>query len=424
MGVRWPLFLRVAFRFCFLYFGLFCVLYQPIDGFVPTLNVDSPNTFWPVRQIIFWTAAHIFHVGLPLVYTGSGSGDKVFDWVFFFVLFVFSAAGTILWSILDRKRENYATAYKWFRLFIRLALAGQLLSYGMAKVIPVQMSFPSLLKLLEPYGNFSPMGVLWASIGALPAYEIFAGSAEVLAGVLLIVPRTTMLGALIAVADMTQVFVLNMTYDVPVKLLSFHLLLLAVFLLAPDIKRLADFFVFDRPVERARTFELFKAQRANRIVLAAQVALGIYLLGANAYSDWSASYQRAASLRSPLYGIWNVDDAVVDGRPRALLVTDPTAWRRIIFYSAQGVRFQRMDDSFVGYGAAIDLEKHTIALTKAGDETWRASFAFRRVAPDRMIIDGTMDDHRIQMRLSLVDPSTFLLESRGFHWVQDYPFNR
>ncbi len=425
MGVRWPLFLRVLFRLCFLYFGLFCVLYQPIDGFVPTLTVDSPNTFWPVRQIVFWTAAHIFHLDLPLVYTGSGSGDKVFDWVFFFALFVFSAAGTVVWSILDRKRENYVTAYKWFRLFIRFALAGQLLSYGMAKLIPLQMSFPSLSKLVEPYGDFSPMGVLWASIGTTPAYEMFAGSAEVLAGILLIVPRTTMLGALIAAADMTQVFVLNMTYDVPVKLLSFHLLLLAAFLLAPDAKRLADFLVLDRPVERSSGSALFSTPRANRIALAAQIVLGVYLLAANVYSGLNGWFAYGGgSPKPPLYGIWNVDKVAVDGKPRALLVTDSAGWRRIIFYSAQSVRVQRMDDSFARYGTSIDLTKHTIAFTKADDKQWRASFVFAQVGADRMTIDGAMDNHRLHMELSLVDPSKFLLVSRGFHWIQDYPFNR
>ena len=424
MGVRWPLFLRVAFRFCFLYFGLFCVLYQPIDGVVPMLDIDSPNTFWPVRQIVFWTAAHIFHVDLPLVYTGSGSGDKVFDWVFFFVLFVFSAAATVVWSVLDRKRENYATAYKWFRLFIRFALAGQLIYYGVAKVIPVQMSFPTLLKIVEPYGNFSPMGVLWSSIGAIPAYEVFAGSAEVLAGILLIVPRTTMLGALVAVADLTQVFVLNMTYDVPVKLLSFHLILLALFLLAPEMKRLANFFVLDRSVEHSSGLALFNTPRANRIALAAQIALGIYLLGANVYADRTAWYERGESLKSPLYGIWDVDNVEVDGKPHALLVSDRAGWRRVIFYSAHGVGFQHMDDSFARYGASIDLKKGTIALTEADDKQWRASFAFHRLATGLMIIDGTMDNHRVHMGLSLVDSSTFLLVSRGFHWIQDYPFNR
>jgi hypothetical protein len=51
---------------------------------------------------------------------------------------------------------------------------------------------------------------------------------------LLIVPRTATLGALISLADMIQVDTLNMTYDVPVKLFAFHLILLSCFL-APDV---------------------------------------------------------------------------------------------------------------------------------------------------------------------------------------------
>jgi hypothetical protein len=62
------------------------------------------------------------------------------------------------------------------------------------------------------------------------------------AGFLLIFPRTTMLGALVGLADMIQVFMLNMTYDVCVKTTSFHLLLLSLFLLAPDLPRLFTFF--------------------------------------------------------------------------------------------------------------------------------------------------------------------------------------
>jgi len=36
--------------------------------------------------------------------------------------------------------------------------------------------------------------------------------------------------------------VLNMAYDVPVKLFSFHLILLALFLLAPNLPGLITFF--------------------------------------------------------------------------------------------------------------------------------------------------------------------------------------
>jgi hypothetical protein len=38
-------------------------------------------------------------------------------------------------------------------------------------------------------------------------------------------------------------------------------------------------------------------------------------------------------------------------------------------------------------------------------------------------MDGNMDGHRIHMQLQLVDLNKFLLVSRGFRWIQEYPFN-
>jgi len=278
---------------------------------------------------------------------------------------------------------------------------------------------------VEPYGNFSSMGTLWASIGASPAYEMFAGSAELLGGVLLIFPRTTLLGALIALADMTQVFMLNMTYDVPVKLLSFHLLLLALFLLAPDLRRLANVFVFNRTAPSSNQFPLFESARANNIALAAQIVLGAYLVVTYAFLGGTGWFQYGGGApKSPLYGIWNVENLAIDGKPRALVVTNAKEWRRIIFDAPASVRVQRMDESFVSYRASIDRRQHVITLTKAGDKQWRARLGFQRLGSDGMIIEGKMDKHEVRAQLALLDRSTFLLINRGFHWVQDYPFDR
>jgi len=286
----WSLSRRVAFRFCFVYFGLYCAATQILVSIFPVPKVDTPDldTLWPMRQIIFWTAAHVFRIRHELVYKDSGSGDKVFDWVMVICVLVFAAVATVIWSILDRRRENYVTLYKWFRLFIRFALASQMIAYGMSKVIPVQMPFPYLSLLIRPFGTFLPMAVLWLSIGSSPAYEIFAGCAEMLGGILLIFPRATMLGALICLVDMIQVFTLNMTYDVPVKLLSFHLVLMALFLLAPELSRLADFFLSNRAVGPSTQPQLFGSLRANRIAFAVQVMLGVWLVGVNSYGSWSA----------------------------------------------------------------------------------------------------------------------------------------
>jgi hypothetical protein len=409
------------------YFGLYCLLTQISTSLVPLANVDvpDPSTFWPTRQIVFWTASHVFRITKPLVYTDSGSGDKTFDWVLQFCLLMIAVLATAVWSMLDRRRENYATLYRWFRLFIRICLAGQMFSYGWAKAVPLQMPFPYLTKLVEPYGNFSPMGVLWASIGASPAYEIFAGCAEILGGVLLIVPPTVTLGALVCLADMTQVFMLNMTYDVPVKLFSFHLILLSLFLLAPDLRRLADMVFLNRPVVPAKEFPLFTALRANRIALVAQIVIGLWLMGMNAYGSWKAWYlYGGGSPRSALYGIWNVDQLTIDGQVRSPLITDHDRWRRVIFDVPTRTAFQRMDDSMARYGASINTKDQTLKLTKDDDKDWKASFAFQRPAADQLILDGDMDGHRVNMQLQLFDRKKFLLVNRGFHWVQEYPFNR
>ena len=424
---RWKLASRITFRFCFVYFGLFCIYTQIFGGliFIPKMETPDPSSLWPMRQIVFWTAAHIFHAHLPLVYTGSGSGDKTFDWVLAFCLLVFSAVATCIWSVLDRKRENYVALYKWFRVFIRFALASQLVGYGIAKVVPLQMPFPFLTRLLEPFGNFSPMGVLWSSVGASPSYETFAGCAEMLGGILLILPWTTTLGALVCVADMTHVFMLNMTYDVPVKLFSFHLLLMALFLLAPDCYRLLDFFFRNRAVEPSTQPQLFKTRRANRIAIAVQLLFGLWLVGTSAYGaydDWHA--YGGGRPKPALYGIWNVDELSIDGQLRSPLLTDYDRWHRVVFDFPERVSFQRMDDTFASYGAKMNISDKTLALTKSSDKNWKAAFTFQRPASDRLILDGEMDGHKIHMQLLLVDRSKFLLVNHSFHWIQEYPVNR
>jgi hypothetical protein len=425
--LHWSLGLRVAFRFCFVYFTLFCISNQIFSALIsiPSMEDFDLASHWPMRQITFWTATHIFHAQLPLVYTGSGSGDKTFDWVLAFCLLVVAASATAVWSIVDRRRENYVTLHKWFRVFIRFALASQMFGYGIDKLVPLQMPYPFLTRLLEPFGNFSPMGVLWSSIGASPAYESFTGFAETLGGILLILPWTTTLGALICLADMTQVFMLNMTYDTPVKLFSFHLILLSLFLLAPDMQRLADFFFRNRVVAPSTQPKLFGTRRANRIAIAVQLVFGIWMVSTAVYGAWGDWHTYGGGHpKSALYGIWNVDELSIDGQIRSPLLTDYDRLRRAIFDFPEAMAFQRMDDSFVRYGATVNVNDKTLALTKASDKNWKANFTFQRPAPDQLILDGEMDGHKTHMQMRLMDRNKFLLVNRGFHWIAEYPFNR
>jgi len=423
---RWSLAKRLGFRFCFVYFGLFSLTTQILGGLLPIPALQFPDLAAkpPVRPMVFWTARHIFGITHQLVYTGSGSGDKTFDWVLAFCVLVLSALVCAVWSIFDRRRGDYIALDKWFRLGLRFVLGSEMLLYGIDKVIPLQMPFPYLAKLVEPYGNFSPMSVLWYSVGASPAYEMFVGSAEVLGGLLVMIPRTALLGALICLADLAEVFTLNMTYDVPVKLFSFQLLLIAVLLVLPETARLMRFFFLNRPVDRSRQPPLFGTSRANRVATVAQIAFAILLLAGNAWGGWKAWYRYGGGReRSPLYGIWNVEELTVDGAPAAGGPKGPIGWRRAIFDVPAIMAFQLTDDSFENYTVSLDVKTGKMALSQ-GPRSAKYVFAFQRPAPGELTLDGAMYGHRVHAQLHLFDRNKLLLVNRGFHWIQEYPFSR
>ncbi|WP_425341697.1 DoxX family protein [Brevibacterium casei] len=126
---------------------------------------------------------------------------------------------------------------------LRLWLAGYLLIYGWSKVFHMQMGYADFADALVQYGEMSPMGLLWRFMAFSPTVQLLAGLAEVAAAVLLLFRRTAWLGALLAAIDMSVVFLLNLTFDVPVKQLSGLMALVGLILLLPNIVRLGRFVV-------------------------------------------------------------------------------------------------------------------------------------------------------------------------------------
>ena len=234
---------RIFFRLACVYWLLYSL---PSTGRISFFGViPGAQAYKSVWQAIGrWVAIHAFHLSGPVtVYRPTGSGDTTLDYIEELCFLVLTCAAVLVWSFVDRSRKEYRTLNSWLRLLVRYTLAITLLSYGFSKVFPVQFPFPALSRMIEPFGDFSPMGVLWQFMGSSPAYTIFAGMMEAFGGALLLFRRTTTLGALVSAAVLLNVVVLNFCYDVPVKLYSLNLLLMAVFLMAPDLGKLTGFLV-------------------------------------------------------------------------------------------------------------------------------------------------------------------------------------
>ena len=420
---RWGLAQRIAFRFVLAYF-VFYTFPFPVDALPFTSALSQKyNNFW--EAIVPWVGKHVLHLSYDITIFTNGSGDTTFNYVQVLCFLMLAAFATAIWSWLDRRRPNYQQLHQWLRLLIRFVLAGAMISYGAYKIIPAQMPAPYFTRLLEPYGDSSPMGLLWTFIGASKGFEIFTGCAEMLGGVLLILPRTTLLGALVCLADTTLIFILNMCYDVPVKLYSFHLLLMSVFLLAPDLKRLANLFLFNRGVEAVPAAQFFQRKRLNLVLLTLQILFGFYLIGSSLYQANQQTPSRLGfAAKPPLYGIWMVDEFAVDGQVRPPLLTDATRWQRVIFQFPQTLTIQPMSGPNQNFLLNLNMDGKTLSLGKRNEPEWKASFTFAEPDGGLMTLEGEIDGHRTTARLVRFDESKFLLNSRGFRWIQEAPFNR
>src|SRR5262249_15716688 len=147
-------------------------------------------------------------------------------------------------------------------------------------------------RLTQTFGDFSPMGLLWAFMGFSTVYQIITGAVEVLGGLLMATRRTTPLGAIVTVVAMTHVVALNPCFHVPVKPYSIHYLAMGLFLLAPDIPRIMKVIILRQAVEPAPLPHLFGSPRLSRAALVFRTLITAAILWSSFYTHYEMWLER------------------------------------------------------------------------------------------------------------------------------------
>lgn len=416
----WTIPHRILFRFAFAYFffSSFSQIVARIGGSLLAIPIFA---LW---NLMIPLLAAILHIPGPLTNSDSnGSGDTTYNYMILLCELIGAFVVTIIWSLIDFKRKNYDILYKWFRLLLRLGLGSAMISYGAFKVVPSQFPPPGLFRMIETYGESSPMGLLWTFMGSSTEYSTFVGLAEMIAGCLLMFPRFTLLGALIGFAVTTNIFMLNMCYDVPVKIYSFQLLMTSVLLIAPDFQRILDFFVRHLPVQLDTDAPLFSRKNLNDAAITVQVIYGLVIMVGSLDSSIGSSRKYCSQrAKPPLYGIWMVDDLKISGKEQPL--SDVHRWRYLVFEHGDNIGVQHMDRSRAYYGIKWDKIQKSFALVAGKNSTWKANFTVDHPDANKLALTGDFDGYPTEMKLHKLDDSALLLTKRGFHWINEYPFNR
>jgi hypothetical protein len=404
---------RIAFRFLFSYLVLFA--FEAAAGSDFDFDWLTLAPLW--RLIVAWIGRHVLHHEITnLVF---GPSDTVYGWVLNGLWVVAALVACVVWSMLDRRRLQYERLHGIARVFVRYYLAYAMLGYGLVKIVKLQFLAPGPARLMTTFGEASPMGLLWAFMGASTAYTVFAGIVETLGGTLLLFRRTTTLGALIVGAAMTNVVMLNFAYDVPIKLLASQLLLLAVWLVAPDARRLFDVLVLHRPTAGTLRVWTPATQRGRWARRIGKVAVAVVLVGANVRSFLPRfGVDNDGAPKPPYYGAFEVETFLRDGAAVPQVFGDAQAWRALALDRQSGVlRFgdgERTRFSLPPKNGAIELDDggHTTTLAMA--------------TPDatHVVLRGRWKGSNVIVTLVKVPDERFVLLNRGFHWVNETQFIR
>jgi hypothetical protein len=388
----------------------------------------------PLESLFAWIGRDLLQMEGDFTVESTGSGDRTMNYIGLFIQVSITIIGTLIWSVLDTKRPSYNILLYWFCVLLRVFIAFFMISYGMAKVFKIQFPAASLLDLMQPLGEMSPMGLAWSYMGFSEGYNVFTGGLEVLGGLLLIPRRTQTFGAFLVVGVMTHVAMMNFFFDIPVKLFSVHLVLMAGFLFLTDIKRFTRVFITNKPTERFEFYNPSKDRQYHKIIFWFKViTLCIYL----SFSSWQGyNAERTFRDKKPkpqLYGIWEAHTFVKNNDTIPPLVTDTLRWRYLIRDRKGFAVVKTMDARIKPYNFVIDTSSNSKAFTL--DSTLLRISMFKgsyhqdnnftlQKTDTTMHLQGILYGDTLNVQLNALDLSKMTLTNRGFHWINEFPYNR
>lgn len=271
---------------------------------------------------------------------------------------------------------------------VRMAAFALLMPYALAKLGLMQMGRPDFPELLITLGEKSPMGLLWTFMGFSPVVQFLAGLAEFIAAVLVLWRRTAWLGGLIGFIDLAVVWLLNMTFDVPVKIPSAFQALLYLLVLVPWLPRLFRF-IAGRATEAVQPPRAIANEKIHRITRFFPALAAVAALGAGGFAMANGIPRALDREGTELSGVYSVaggnieaaDDLAADDR-----------WESIAFGSYDGAgagNFYRVE------GETPEGEFHgLLALRRASGDH---QLGFYTLHGDRVTIQLTapMTDDRV-----------------------------
>ena len=298
---------------------------------------------------------------------------------------------------LRMKAEKFNRTMSILRTASVFFLSALLLKYGADKLFKAQFYLPEPNLLYTPIGKLDKDILFWSTMGTSYEYNLFMGVMEIIPGLMILFSSTRKLGLIIATGVFLNVFAINLSFDISVKLLSFILLMMSIYLVYP--------FLFNTK-ENEKTYASIKPKWITAVLLGLIFieSIGPYLLRGNFNDDLSS--------RPIMHGAYTVTHQnFTEGNSLF-----GNKIKRVFIHRDGYMIFQFENDEMADFALEIDQARQIMILTDYSDSKQKLGYRYNRNLK-MLVLQNTNGTTIISTKA--VPWRNLPALQRQFHWTVD-----
>ncbi|MBL4755602.1 MAG: hypothetical protein JKY52_18670 [Flavobacteriales bacterium] len=318
---------------------------------------------------------------------------------------------------LDQGGVYHERMKYWFHVGGAYFLALQLFKYGFDKLFKHQFYLPEPNTLFTPLGYLSKDILYWSTMGASYSYNVFMGLLEIIPAIMLLFRPTRLVGTLSTVAVMLNVLMVNIGFDISVKLYSAFLLFLGMLLVVPSIKRLYHVLILNQAVQLQSTFSIIKTRnQAFLVSVSKSLVVGLILYESLFMFFRTNNFNDDLAERSLLHGAYDVQIFKRNGDTLSLHVDQENLLKRIFFHRSGYFITQTMNDQMQDYQLTLPLVSWQLIGRK--NEVLSVVLDYQYAVKDSLLkLNGTIAGDSISIVAKKVNSRGLPLFQEQFNWT-------
>jgi hypothetical protein len=268
------------------------------------------------------------------------------------------------------------------------------------------------------------MGLAWTFLGYSKGYNIFMGIAEVMA-ILLLFRRTLTFGLIITFFVTLNVMAINYSFDVPLKIVTTHLMLITLFLLSHDIKKIFIFFFTTKSVslKLIRPPEALNNLYLRRIGAFAKISMLVIIIVLAGFKLRNRNMILEGQFsKTKFYGIYDVITYNKNNSPISASNISDTMWKYLVMeYNGRTEVINNKGDERL-FHSKIDSLKNTLILVDINKTSDTLKLFYEMPDEKSIIFHGQIENDSVVIVCNILKKSDFILMNRGFNLVSEEPF--